>query len=225
MLVQPEPLLVKSPRAPNPIWQASGSQAFETAIIVDDSVLCISGAYFDTIANTGVALGDLEHTYRWIDVLNVVRQLWQVPVSGTSCADALWRTLVVDSEKPSGKYPADAWLGRAFAEMLVSRLLLMPVAATNPFVAKDYAAASSKLLQGIWDQLQDDPGAFRAETAESKKQGAAQRAQLHQFEMQKIKDWQNQKEEFVVLVRATTAALIEAAQADSGGVFLQPQEI
>jgi hypothetical protein len=79
---------------------------------------------FDTITAVATPFTELESSHNLLDILNFLMPLTTVTVSGTTFADAFWRTLVADGDKLSSEWDserstANPMLRLAFGEWLV----------------------------------------------------------------------------------------------------------
>lgn len=212
-------------------WNAAGPGSTGQGISLDDKYLLVNGAYFDTIAGVADPFHELESSHNWLSVLHLVRPLIGLPypASGGHYAEALWRTIIADSDKRRiergrRQSPADPVLGQAFGEWLVSKLIPLRFAALDKFGAQSYLSMNWKLVQETWNQFCDDPSALRTDM-ESYKNGVAERHDLHQTVKERLDARWQRKEEFAELYRAISAALTDISQADPSGVVPPPDKV
>jgi len=205
-----------------PNWHPSKSgKQLAIGVPIDGHILCVKGAYFDTITAVSIPLSDLRWNHNWVDILDFMRPHWTGTVSGTTFAEALWRTLIADTEQPSGRCPASAWLGRAFAEMMVLHLVLLKHSARDNFDVKRHIGVGKKLLKGLWDQLREDPGAFFNPGIE--KQDVARYTQLVEKELHYLAERRKRRRGVRALMERTSMTLAEISLVDRSGVFLRPR--
>jgi len=209
-----------------PNWHPSDDgEGLAIGVPIDGRILCVKGAYFDTITAASIPLEDLKYYYNWVDILDFMRPYWTGPVSGTTFAEALWRTLIVDTEQPSKRCPADAWLGRAFAEMMVLHMMRLESTAHDNFDVSQRIGVGQKLLRGFWDQLREDPSAFfNPGVAGAGKLDTERRTRLVEKERHHLAERREKRRGVTALIERTSRTLAEISSVDTTGLFLKPHE-
>lgn len=204
-------------------WDPIGGDSGGTGIGVpiDGRVLLVAGAYFDTIVSVPPPLSNPENQFNWVDILDHLRPVWAVSVSSTSFADALWRTVISDTQLPSHEHPAPPEIGRAFGELLVSRLSLMQVAHLDPFEVKQLHLVNQELMGAIASSVRENPS-----TAGHSLMGAASPVtSMIMKETKRISESRKSQDHYTALANRTVQTLNELSKHDDSGVFLKPEEI
>lgn len=226
--IRPSPLCMVAMGGDSWRWNPSDEETKEVGVgvPVDGRLLVVRGAYFDTIISRSVELSELEYQFNWVDVLELLRPVWSLPLSSTTFVDALWRTLVADTEQPQGQRPASSWMGRAFAEMLASRIRLLGVAHFDLTSAKQYASVSKELMLYSQNAVEEDSANIqRSRLSENFRYPASAWANLGLVQGKRIKSQLNKREYNRDLAVRTEQTLIEMSHFDNSGVLLNADEI
>lgn len=213
-------------------WDASLSEGIGVHIASSEGdLLLVRGGQFDTITATAGPLQDMTRDAEgWVEVLNLIKPFLRskYPVTGASYADALWRTLIADSNNPlenphaPRQSPADKRLAIAFNEWLITRMSFFSGFEGNSktFEAENYAKATRLLLKAVWDQLYFDPSVLSSSLAQS--QQDLSRYEKHERSIYRDRP---QKGTFEHEPEKFGAALLEMALLDQSGTFFSSAQI
>ena len=213
-----------------PGWDPAGPGSSGIGVPLEGGILVIKGGLFDTIKHVADPFNDMVNTKNWLSILNLIKPLMssKYPLSNSSYAEVLWRTMTADSDRSSRgdmrrNYPADPRLARAFNEWLITRIFFFEgsVGDAHHFHTDSYLKVERMLLLGVWDQICEDPCVFKSE---SDCNDDAERSELrhyhdHEREVFSIKKQSPHLRDVFV------TALTEVFRADTSGTFFTQHQI
>jgi Heterokaryon incompatibility protein (HET) len=214
VVMQPAPLWHQVRGRP---WKPAGTDDLAPPIQVDRRCLHLKGAFFGIVTSVCTPFDELYGTHRWFEMFFFLKPLSTALVSATTMGDALWRTLIADSDGLSfnALQPANPLLGVGFGEWLVTILLSPRISQSNDSSRKNYLAVNKKRILSVWDQLRHEGiNSFKGETFAQYKRFVAMRMRSYRQDTRPFKTKHDQKSENDVLVPANLVALLHLAESD-----------
>jgi hypothetical protein len=213
-----------------PGWDPAGPGSSGIGVPIEEGVLMIRGGFFETIKHVADPFNDMAATNNWLSILNLVKPLlgFKYPLSNSAYADVLWRTMTADSDRSHGggtyrNYPADPALAQAFNEWLITRVFFYEgsIADNQHFHTESYLKVERMLLLAVWDQICEDPGAFKSESAfhNDTEENELRLYNDHEREVFRA------KKQSAISRGTILTSLVEVFRADTSGTFFTPLQI
>jgi hypothetical protein len=150
------------------LWQAAKGEETGTPLLLDGGILLVRAAYFDKVQGVAAPIESTFSKECLYSILGLVEPFAgsQYPLLPMSYIDALWRTLIMDSEiSTTGAliHPARPGRRQDFHEWMVSRAFLFEGSPIDSKRANDerYYKVQRMLLKELIFQVAQDPTIFK----------------------------------------------------------------